>query len=120
MGKGKEGNERDIVILNGTSIPDCEIDITLERYTRRDWKEGRDGDDLKDLGRKSYEFHLHGTADWDTYEKLDSIAHEKQIRLEFRLGKFYVVCKKMEYRSDGSYFMVLIEDIVPNFEDDNR
>ena len=92
---------------------DCAIEINLERYTRRNFQEGSEGDDMMDVGRMSYEFIIKGHADLETFKKLNAEANKKNNVFSFDLGLFTVVTKKLNYKTDGEFVLELIEDISP-------
>ena len=100
------------------SLNNCEIDIIMERYTRRDFKPHREGDDIRDVGRKSYEFIIRGNIDLEKFKSLNFEANKKLNTLRFLLGEFDVICKRLEYKSNGDFNIQLIEDVVPNYTED--
>jgi hypothetical protein len=101
------------VIIGDLSLNNCDVDIILERYTRRDYKPHREGDDLKDVGRKSYEIIIKGNIDLKNFKLLNAEANKKVNRIRFLLGEFDVLCKRLEYKSSGDFTMQLIEDVIP-------
>ena len=100
------------IILGDLKLNDCEVDIIMERYIRRDFKPHRAGDDIKDVGRKSYEFLVRGNIAIEKFKVLNAEANKKSNKLKFTLGEFDVVCKRLEYRSNGDFTVQLLEDIL--------
>lgn len=92
---------------------DCAIEIILERYTRRNFQEDAEGDDMMDVGRMSYTFIIKGTVDMEEFKKLNSEANKKNNIFSFDLGLFTVVTKKLDYKTDGEFVLTLIEDTNP-------
>ena len=103
------------VTLGDIVLADCDVEILLERYTRRDYKPEREGDDMRDVGRKSYEFVIHGNIPMDEFKRLNIEANKKNNKFTFELGEFVVVVKRLEYRTDGSFELQLIEDVAPEY-----
>jgi hypothetical protein len=101
------------ITIGDLPLNNCDVDIILERYTRRDYKPHREGDDIKDVGRKSYEFIVRGIIDFDNFKLLNSEANKKTNRIKFNLGEFDVICKRLEYKSSGDFTLQLLEDIIP-------
>jgi len=94
-------------------LNNCEVDIIMERYTRRDFQPNREGDDIRDVGRKSYEIIVQGNIDLDKFKLLNFEANKKINRIRFHLGEFDVVCKRLEYKSNGDFKLHLLEDVIP-------
>jgi hypothetical protein len=105
------------IIIGDLSLDNCDVDIILERYTRRDYKPHREGDDIKDVGRKSYEIIVRGNIDLKNFKLLNAEANKKTNRIRFLLGEFDVLCKRLEYKSSGDFTMQLIEDVLPEVEE---
>jgi hypothetical protein len=105
------------IIIGELSIDNCDVDIILERYTRRDYKPHREGDDIKDVGRKSYEIIVRGNIELNKFKLLNAEANRKTNKIKFLLGEFDILCKRLEYKSNGDFTMQLIEDVMPESED---
>ena len=103
------------VTLGDIVLTDCDVEIHLERYTRRDYKPEREGDDMRDVGRKSYEFLVHGSIPMDDFKRLNVEANKKNNKFTFELGEFVVVVKRLDYSTDGSFTLHLIEDVSPEY-----
>ncbi len=93
---------------------DCAVEIILERYTRRNYQEDREGDDMMDVGRMSYQFIIKGALDLEEFKKLNAEANKKNNVFSFDLGLFPVVTKKLQYKTDGEFVLTLIEDLDPD------
>ena len=72
----REGEKMDVNI-GKMVLTDCDVDIILQRYTRRYFKEGREGDDMKDVGRMSYEFIIKGHINLDDFKLLNNQANRR-------------------------------------------
>ena len=108
------------LVFGELSLNNCEVDIIMERYTRRDFKPHREGDDVRDIGRKSYEFVIRGNIDLEKFKTLNFEANKKLNTLRFILGEFDVICKRLEYKSNGDFNIQLIEDVVPNYTEEKE
>lgn len=97
-------------------LTDCDVDIVLQRYTRRDYKENREGDDMKDVGRMSYEFIVRGHISLGDFKILNNQANRKNNKFVFELGEFDVVTKRLEFKSSGEFTLHVIEDVEPDSE----
>ena len=114
------GNYSMDIILGNLKLNDCEVDIIMERYTRRDFKPHRAGDDMKDVGRKSYEFMIRGNIAIEKFKTLNAESNRSSNKLKFVLGEFDVICKRLEYKSNGDFTLQLLEDILPENDNGDR
>ena len=101
------------VTIGKMVLTDCDVDIILKRYTQKFHRKKQDGDDVKDLGRMSYEFIVTGHIDMDDFKILNKQANRKSNKFAFDLGEFMVVTKLLEFKSSGEYTLHVIEDIKP-------
>ena len=101
------------ISLGDLLLNNCEVDIIMERYTRRDFQPHREGDDIRDVGRKSYEIIVRGNIDLENFKLLNSEANKKLNRVRLHLGEFDVICKRLEYKSNGDFILQLLEDVMP-------
>ena len=56
---------------------------------------------------------VRGNIDLEKFKLLNSEANKKLNRIRFHLGEFDVICKRLEYRSNGDFVMQLLEDVMP-------
>ena len=90
---------------------DCAFEVILERYTRRDYREQNEGNDMTDVGRMSYEFIIKGTVDMETFKKLNAEANKKNNVFSFDLGLFSVVTKKLDYKIEIKFSLFYLLQI---------
>jgi hypothetical protein len=99
------------VKMGEIELKDCDVDIILEKYTRRHYNEETEGDDMVDISRKSYEFFIKGNIDIETFKLLDREARKQGNIIDFEFGRFKVVMKRLQYRSNGDFMCWVIEDV---------
>ena len=100
------------VMIGDVKLTNCEVDIILEKYSRRDFQEDVDGDDMVDIGRKSYEFEIRGQISFQRFKMLDAEVRKTGNVLTFAFGEFKIVVKRLVYRSSGAFTLTVIEDVV--------
>lgn len=105
--------------LGRVKLKGCEMDIVMEKYSRRHSDDSNEGDDLIDLGRKSYQFTIRGKLSFDEFKKLDAEARKRGNVFKSDFGSFFVVVKRLEYRTTGEFVLSLVEDINPDDYPDN-
>jgi hypothetical protein len=108
------------ISVGDLQLNNCDVDIIMERYTRRDFQPNREGDDIHDVGRKSYEIIVRGNIDLEKFKLLNSEANKKVNRVRIQLGEFDVVCKRLEYSSNGDFKLHLLEDVMPEDHTDEE
>ena len=99
------------VMIGELELKDCDVDIILEKYTRRHYNEDTEGDDMVDISRKSYEFFVKGNIDLDTFKALDRETRKQGNVLDFEFGRFKTVIKRLQYGSSGEFMCWMIEDV---------
>lgn len=99
------------VKLGEIELKKCDVDIILEKYTRRHYNEETEGDDMVDIARKSYEFFIKGKIDMEKFKELDRETRKQGNVLDFEFGRFKVVIKRLQYKSNGEFLCWVIEDV---------
>jgi len=99
------------VKIGEVTLKDCDVDIILEKYTRRHYNEETEGDDMVDIARKSYEFFIKGKLDMEQFKELDRETRKQGNVLEFEFGRFKVVIKRLQFKSSGDFICWVIEDV---------
>lgn len=106
--------------LGRVKLKGCEMDIVMEKYSRRHSDDSNEGDDLIDLGRKSYQFTIRGKLSFDEFKKLDAEARKRGNMFKSDFGSFCVVVKRLEYKTTGEFVLSLVEDITPDNDVDDE
>ncbi len=99
------------VNIGDITLKDCDVDIILEKYTRRHYNEETEGDDMVDIARKSYEFFIKGKIDMEQFKELDRETRKQGNVLDFEFGRFKVVMKRLQFKSSGDFICWVIEDV---------
>jgi hypothetical protein len=97
--------------LGDLELKECDVDIILEKYTRRHYNEDTEGDDMVDISRKSYEFFIKGRIDLETFKLLDRETRKQGNVLDFEFGRFKIVIKRLQFKSSGEFICWAIEDV---------
>jgi len=101
------------VTIGQIPLKNCEVEIILERYASRHSSEYIDGDDMVDMGRKSYEFNITGQITFDQFKVLnEEVRTKKGNVINLPLGNFKIVVKKLQYKTSGEFLLNVIEDVV--------
>ena len=108
------------VNLGKVRLKNCEMEIVMEKYSRRNSDDSNEGDDLVDLGRKSYQFVVRGKLTFDEFKRLDGEARKRGNVFKSDFGSFYVVVKRLEYKTTGEFALMLVEDINPDDDPDGE
>jgi hypothetical protein len=106
--------------LGRVKLKTCEMDIVMEKYSRRNSDDNNEGDDLVDLGRKSYQFTIRGKLSFDEFKKLDAEARKRGNVFKSDFGTFSVVVKRLEYKTTGEFVLSMVEDIIPDNDVDDE
>jgi len=92
-------------------LKDCRINKLVERHYSRIIEDNVDGDELRDMGRKSAEFTIEGKLTLEQFLDLEEELSKGQPIFQSPYGKYKVVARSLFYESNGNFKLVLLEDI---------
>lgn len=98
--------------LGNFHFGDCTVDLRLERRLDRIIREGSDGDDMNDVGRKSKEFVIRCRMTVEQVMTLDKLVGEGETAFRCPYGEYKAVVKYIDYKAaTGDCETCIIEDI---------
>ncbi len=92
-------------------LTNCSISKLVERHYSRIIEDNVEGDELRDMGRKSAEFTIEGKLTLEQFLDLEDELSMGQPIFKSPFGKYKVVARSLFYESNDKFKLVLLEDI---------
>ncbi len=92
-------------------LTDCRISKLVERHYSRIIEDNVEGDELRDMGRKSAEFTIEGKLTLEQFLDLEDELSKGQPVFKSAFGKYKVVARTLFYEDNGDFKLILLEDI---------